>query len=219
MVPRGPSGTVTCGNGLRWMPCLLMACKRSGVRIPIDPQVRAINRNLSRRLSALYSSKVQQRPHISDRTPVRIRSPCGVSRWPALRCMRLSSRVASRNAMALLNVASRGPRNGCYGGTRQLAELNVYLPPVQQVSRSAHGAAGSELRGSAGTPGGAERPGAGTGARSPGARARVTSGRIGERKQARSGAPLRAWRSPAHAGARGHPRRASSVRCGRSDTR
>jgi len=30
-------GTVTCGDGLRWMGCLLMACKRSGVRIPIAP--------------------------------------------------------------------------------------------------------------------------------------------------------------------------------------
>jgi hypothetical protein len=63
---------------------MLMACKRSGVRIPIAPQVRQINRNLSRRFSALYSSKVQQRPHVSGRTPVRIRSPHGVSRWPAL---------------------------------------------------------------------------------------------------------------------------------------
>jgi len=40
--------------------------------------------------------------------------------------------------------------------------------------------------------------------------------RIGERKQARSGAPLRARRSPAHTGARGHSRRASSARCERS---
>jgi hypothetical protein len=52
-----------------------MACKRSGVRIPIAPQLMAVNRNLSRRFSALYSSKSQQRPHISGRTPVRIRSP------------------------------------------------------------------------------------------------------------------------------------------------
>jgi hypothetical protein len=43
--------------------------------------------------------------------------------------------------MTLLNVAPRGPRNGCYGGPRQLADVSVYLPPVQQVSRSAHGAA------------------------------------------------------------------------------
>jgi hypothetical protein len=49
--------------------------------------------------------------------------------------------VASRNALSLLNVALRGPRNDCYGDTRQLAYLSVYLPPVQQVSRSAHGAA------------------------------------------------------------------------------
>jgi hypothetical protein len=40
--------------------------------------------------------------------------------------------------------------------------------------------------------------------------------RIGERKQALSGARLRAWRSPAYAGARGHPRRASFVRWERS---
>jgi hypothetical protein len=70
--------------------------------------------------------------------------------------MRPGSRVASRNAMTLLNVASRGPRNGCCRGTRQLAYFSVYLPPVQQVSRSAHGAAGSGLPGSADTPGRAE---------------------------------------------------------------
>jgi hypothetical protein len=46
--------------------------------------------------------------------------------------------VGSRNAMTLLTAASRGPRNGCYGDTRQLADLSVYLPTVQQVSRSAH---------------------------------------------------------------------------------
>jgi hypothetical protein len=37
----GCGRTVTCGDELRWMSCLLMACKRSGVRIPIAPrQVR-----------------------------------------------------------------------------------------------------------------------------------------------------------------------------------
>jgi hypothetical protein len=33
--------------------------------------------------------------------------------------------------MTFLNVASRGPRNGCYGDTGQLADLSVYLLPVQ----------------------------------------------------------------------------------------
>jgi len=70
--------------------------------------------------------------------------------------------------MTLLNAASRGPPNGRHGGTRQPAELSVYSPPVQQVGRSAHGAAGSGLRGSADPPGGAERPGSGTGAGSLG---------------------------------------------------
>ena len=34
------SGMVTCGNRHRWTCCLWMACKRSGVRIPLAPQVR-----------------------------------------------------------------------------------------------------------------------------------------------------------------------------------
>jgi len=61
-----------------------MACKRSGVRIPLAPQVRAVIRYLSLRILELYSSKVQQRRRISSRTSVRIRSPHGVSRRLAL---------------------------------------------------------------------------------------------------------------------------------------
>src|ERR1022692_734418 len=38
-------GTVTCGDGLRWMACLLMACKRSGVRIFLDPPGQLHNSN------------------------------------------------------------------------------------------------------------------------------------------------------------------------------
>jgi hypothetical protein len=142
---RAPPGTVTCA-GARWrMCCLVMAGKRSEVRIPIAPQVRAINRNLSRRFSALYSSK-----YSSARTSAAARLfgfglRTEYLAGPHYCCTRLSSRVASRNAMTLLTVASRGPRNGCYGDTRQLADLSVYMPPVQQVSRPAHGAAGSGL--------------------------------------------------------------------------
>src|ERR1039458_616048 len=33
------SGTVACGYALRWTGCHWMACKRSGVRIPIAPLV------------------------------------------------------------------------------------------------------------------------------------------------------------------------------------
>jgi hypothetical protein len=51
--------------------------------------------------------------------------------------------VASPNAMTLLTAASRGPRNGRYGRSGQLAGLRLSLPPVQQVSRSAYAAAGS----------------------------------------------------------------------------
>jgi hypothetical protein len=36
----GCSRTVTCGDGRRWTYCLLMACKRSGVRIPVDSHFR-----------------------------------------------------------------------------------------------------------------------------------------------------------------------------------
>jgi hypothetical protein len=61
--------------------------------------------------------------------------------------------------MTLLSVASRGPRNGCYGDTRQLADLSACLPPVQQVSRFADGLAGSGLPGSADRPDVPERPG------------------------------------------------------------
>jgi hypothetical protein len=49
-----------------------MACKRSGVRIPIAPQVRETIRNPEPRLEGLYSSKVQQQ---RGRTSVRIRPP------------------------------------------------------------------------------------------------------------------------------------------------
>ena len=35
------SRTVTCGDTLLWTACPLMACKRSGVRIPLAPQVRS----------------------------------------------------------------------------------------------------------------------------------------------------------------------------------
>jgi hypothetical protein len=31
---RAPARTVTCGDGLRWMCCLLMACKRLGFESP-----------------------------------------------------------------------------------------------------------------------------------------------------------------------------------------
>ena len=31
--------TLTCGDGLPWTGCPLMACKRSGVRIPIAPHI------------------------------------------------------------------------------------------------------------------------------------------------------------------------------------
>jgi hypothetical protein len=92
-----------------------------------------------------------------------------------------------------------------------------------QVSRSAHVAANGWPPGSADTPSGQSGRARAQGAGIPGACARVASGRpmsatpdrgrIGGRKQARSGAALRAGRSPAHAGARGHPRRASSLRC------
>src|ERR1022692_1801956 len=34
-------GTVTCGYVLWLMGCLLMACKRSGVRVSVTPQVRS----------------------------------------------------------------------------------------------------------------------------------------------------------------------------------
>jgi hypothetical protein len=114
--------------------------------------------------------------------------------------------VASRNAMTLLKVASSGPRNGCYGEARQLADLRVYLPPVQQVSPplTAWPAAGSAV--ALTLLAGQSRP----------MSAAPDRARIGERKLARSGAPLRAWRSPAHGGAGGHWRRASCVRGERS---
>jgi len=37
--------------------------------------------------------------------------------------------------MTFLNVASSGLRNGCYDDARQLADLSVYLPPLQKVPR------------------------------------------------------------------------------------
>jgi hypothetical protein len=150
-----------------------MACKRSGVRIPIAPQVRTVNRNLGRRFLRCTAAKYRsaRTSAVARLFGFGLRAEYLVG--PHCCCMRLSSRVASRNAMTLLTVAPRGPRNGCYGEARQLADLSACLPPVQQASRSAHGAAGSGLPGSADTPGRAERPGAGTGAGSLGAGARV----------------------------------------------
>jgi hypothetical protein len=121
-------------------------CLACGLRIPIAPQVRAINRNLIRRFPHCTAAK-----NGSARTSaiarlfgfgLRAEHLAG----PHCCCLRLSGRVASRNAMTLVNVASRGPRKTCSGDTRQLAYLSVYLPPVQRVSCSAHGAAGSALR-------------------------------------------------------------------------
>src|ERR1035437_2777223 len=38
--------TVTCGDGLRWMGCLLMPCKRSGVRVSVAPsQLKVMKSN------------------------------------------------------------------------------------------------------------------------------------------------------------------------------
>jgi hypothetical protein len=39
----GRRGTVTCTDGRRWTSCRWMACKRSGVRIPVAPQLTGIN--------------------------------------------------------------------------------------------------------------------------------------------------------------------------------
>jgi len=60
---RALPGTVTCTDVLRWTCCLLMACKRSGVRIPVaPPQFRQINsKSWAHGSRALYSSKIQQR--------------------------------------------------------------------------------------------------------------------------------------------------------------
>ena len=59
----GRPGTVTCAYALWWTGCRWMACKRSGVRIPIaPPQFRDIIRNPEPIGSeAWYSSKVPQR--------------------------------------------------------------------------------------------------------------------------------------------------------------
>jgi hypothetical protein len=46
--------------------------------------------------------------------------------------------------MTLLNAASSGPRNGCYGDVRQLADLGVCLPAVQKVTPAACQLAGCE---------------------------------------------------------------------------
>jgi len=54
-------GTVTCGDRHWWTCCLVMACKRPGVRVPLAPQFRDIIRNPEPRLQDLYSSKVPQR--------------------------------------------------------------------------------------------------------------------------------------------------------------
>src|ERR1039457_5550703 len=80
------SGTVACGYALWWTGCHWMACKRSGVRIPIaPPQVRGIIRNLEPQSSgAWYSSKVPQRqrrevPYShSDKAPPSVR-PAGMA--------------------------------------------------------------------------------------------------------------------------------------------
>jgi hypothetical protein len=53
-------GTVTCGDGRRWTRCLLFASRRSGVRVPLAPQVRSKIRNHEPIVQGKYSSKVQQ---------------------------------------------------------------------------------------------------------------------------------------------------------------
>src|ERR1700722_12750764 len=65
------TGTVACTDALGWMPCLLMACKRSGVRIPIAPHKRPgqmgfwdrlahLPRSLDRHLTAVLGIVVEQ---------------------------------------------------------------------------------------------------------------------------------------------------------------
>jgi hypothetical protein len=83
-------GTVTCADGLMWTGSRWMACKRSGVRIPIaPPQLRCIIRNPEPRSSgAWYSTKVPQRqryevPYIhSDKAPPLARAAGTALPWP-----------------------------------------------------------------------------------------------------------------------------------------
>jgi len=48
--PSGRGRTVTCADTRGWTGCRWMACKRSGVRIPIAPQVKSLNRNSGQRV-------------------------------------------------------------------------------------------------------------------------------------------------------------------------
>jgi hypothetical protein len=59
--PGALCGTVTCADGLLWTGCRWMACKRSGVRIPIAPQVRDIIRKLGRRVQRQSTATVNAR--------------------------------------------------------------------------------------------------------------------------------------------------------------
>ena len=68
----GRRGTVTCTDGLRWTSCRWMACKRSGVRIPVAPHKRPgqgpaadssgwLSRSPDRHLTVVLGTCVEQR--------------------------------------------------------------------------------------------------------------------------------------------------------------
>ena len=95
-----------------------MACKRSGVRIPIAPQVRRTIRKNEPRVQTEYSSKVQQQ---ADRTPVRIRSAPAKLRSPdpvGHRTCNACSDLTRKNAGWLGPVARQRRRSTAQGRAR-----------------------------------------------------------------------------------------------------
>jgi hypothetical protein len=172
----------------------------------------------------LYSSKVQQRRHISGRTPVRIRSRRGVSRWPALLLCateqpcgqpkrhdlmergvkRSTSRLLQRHETAgrferVLAACSKGHsgRVGCAVGQRRLRMVSS--PGTRNIPGMAATARHPPRRGMS----------CADGARAPASRPDGPMRRAGaapQRKSARSGAPKRGTDIPGGASVRaGHP--------------
>jgi hypothetical protein len=84
--------TVTCTDRRGWTCCLVMACKRSGVRIPIAPQLRSIIRKFEPLVQGEYSSKVPLRQAL-------LRAPT-------------PSRIWCRRLVMAAGVAGCGPEPG-----------------------------------------------------------------------------------------------------------
>jgi hypothetical protein len=100
---------MTSAGALGRMSCLLMTCKRSGVRIPIAPQVRIIIRT-ARKLSTAVKYSSAAASAVARRFGYGLPAEHGVD--PCSGGMRLTGSLTSRNTSRLSERTSKVLRNG-----------------------------------------------------------------------------------------------------------